>query len=257
MPFCRAVCGHPTFAGGVYTTAFLEEHYSNENSFREAGVLTTLADDEPAAAAELAALVVGVDAATREARGEADLEEGPQIVVLAPPRAGDAVREFEVSQTDADGAYAVRRLDGTGDVVETTLSAAWAPLAAPIIQVGGATVQYLPVPAAPGFDHALRVRGCRVDAVVRTPAEHALCGYALPPPPPESLAGLKCPMPGTLLSFSAAPGDVVEEGQPLAVVEAMKMQNILRAEHKVTVESLCADVGDVVAADQVLIKFVV
>ena len=79
---------------------------------------------------------------------------------------------------------------------------------------------------------------------------------ALPPPKPDSLSGLKCPMPGTLLSYAVDEGETVEAGQPLAIVEAMKMQNILRAEHKVVVDKLLSDVGDVVAADQMLIAFV-
>ena len=52
-------------------------------------------------------------------------------------------------------------------------------------------------------------------------------------------------------------GATVEAGEPLAVVEAMKMQNVLRAEARVVVDELLADVGDVVAADQMLMTFVV
>ena len=117
-------------------------------------------------------------------------------------------------------------------------------------------VQYVDAAPAPGFDHALRVRGVRVDAAVSSPNEAELAKFALPPPKPDSLSGLKCPMPGTLLSYAVDEGETVEAGQPLAIVEAMKMQNILRAEHKVVVDKLLSDVGDVVAADQMLIAFV-
>ena len=64
-------------------------------------------------------------------------------------------------------------------------------------------------------------------------------------------------MPGTLLRFEAEVGATVEAGEPLAVVEAMKMQNVLRAEARVVVDELLADVGDVVAADQMLMTFVI
>ena len=57
-------------------------------------------------------------------------------------------------------------------------------------------------------------------------------------------------------AYAVGEGETVEAGQPLAIVEAMKMQNILRAEHKVVVDKLLSDVGDVVAADQMLIAFV-
>ncbi|KAH8076939.1 CoA carboxylase [Aureococcus anophagefferens] len=103
---------------------------------------------------------------------------------------------------------------------------------------------------------AFDVRGVRVDAAVSSPNEAELAKFALPPPKPDSLSGLKCPMPGTLLSYAVGEGETVEAGQPLAIVEAMKMQNILRAEHKVVVDKLLSDVGDVVAADQMLIAFV-
>ena len=73
----------------------------------------------------------------------------------------------------------------------------------------------------------------------------------------KAAAGLACPMPGTLLHFEAEVGATVEAGAPLAVVEAMKMQNVLRAETRVVVDELLADVGDVVAADQMLMTFVV
>ncbi|KAH8052255.1 CoA carboxylase [Aureococcus anophagefferens] len=99
-------------------------------------------------------------------------------------------------------------------------------------------------------------RGVRVDAAVSSPNEAELAKFALPPPKPDSLSGLKCPMPGTLLSYAVDEGETVEAGRPLAIVEAMKMQNILRAEHKVVVDKLLSDVGDVVAADQMLIAFV-
>ncbi|KAH8075189.1 CoA carboxylase [Aureococcus anophagefferens] len=65
-----------------------------------------------------------------------------------------------------------------------------------------------------------------------------------------------CGTAGPELAALAYAGETVEAGQPLAIVEAMKMQNILRAEHKVVVDKLLSDVGDVVAADQMLIAFV-
>ena len=101
------------------------------------------------------------------------------------------------------------------------------------------------------------MRGVRVDAAVRTPETHALAKHMKPAAAEAAAAGLACPMPGTLLRFEAEVGATVEAGEPLAVVEAMKMQNVLRAEARVVVDELLADVGDVVAADQILMTFVV
>ena len=64
-------------------------------------------------------------------------------------------------------------------------------------------------------------------------------------------------MPGRPLSVAVEAGAKLHAGQDLCVVEAMKMQNVLRAETRVVVDELLADVGDVVAADQMLMTFVV
>ena len=67
---------------------------------------------------------------------------------------------------------------------------------------------------------------------------------------------LLCPMPGLLVSLSVAEGDAVEEGQALAVVEAMKMENILRAERAGSVAKISAAPGDSLAVDDVILEFV-
>ena len=58
--------------------------------------------------------------------------------------------------------------------------------------------------------------------------------------PPDTSKMLLCPMPGLIVSIAVQAGDVVEEGQPLCTVEAMKMENILRAERKSTVKKINA-----------------
>ena len=61
-------------------------------------------------------------------------------------------------------------------------------------------------------------------------------------------------MPGLLVSLNVAEGDKVEAGQPLAVVEAMKMENILRAEKSATVKTVNAKAGDSLAVDAVILE---
>ena len=72
--------------------------------------------------------------------------------------------------------------------------------------------------------------------------------------PPDLSKFLICPMPGLLVSLHVAQGDSVEPGQPLATVEAMKMENILRAEKAGTVATLRASEGDSLAVDQVILE---
>jgi propionyl-CoA carboxylase alpha chain len=72
--------------------------------------------------------------------------------------------------------------------------------------------------------------------------------------PPDLSRFLICPMPGLLVTLHVAAGDKVEAGQPLAVVEAMKMENILRAEKSATVKKVNAKAGDSLAVDAVILE---
>ena len=73
--------------------------------------------------------------------------------------------------------------------------------------------------------------------------------------PPDLSKFLICPMPGLLVRLDVAEGDKVEAGQPLAVVEAMKMENILRAQKPGTVGKVAAQPGDSLAVDAVILEF--
>jgi propionyl-CoA carboxylase alpha chain len=66
---------------------------------------------------------------------------------------------------------------------------------------------------------------------------------------------LLCPMPGTLVSIAVEEGSHVVDGQPIAVVEAMKMQNILRAEKKGVVKSVNCKAGDTLKTDQIIVEY--
>ncbi len=72
--------------------------------------------------------------------------------------------------------------------------------------------------------------------------------------PPDLSRFLLAPMPGLLVRLDVGAGDKVEAGQPLAVVEAMKMENILRAGKSGTVKELSAKTGDSLAVDQVILE---
>ncbi|WP_312491288.1 biotin/lipoyl-containing protein, partial [Sphingomonas sp.] len=72
--------------------------------------------------------------------------------------------------------------------------------------------------------------------------------------PPDLSKFLIAPMPGLLVRLDVAEGDKVEAGQPLAVVEAMKMENILRAAKTGTVKTITAKAGDSLAVDAVILE---
>jgi propionyl-CoA carboxylase alpha chain len=90
---------------------------------------------------------------------------------------------------------------------------------------------------------------------VRSPRQDELAGLMLEKVAPDTSKMLLCPMPGLIVRVDVAVGDSVEEGQALAVVEAMKMENILRAEKKGIVSKVNAAAGDSLAVDDVILEF--
>jgi propionyl-CoA carboxylase alpha chain len=73
--------------------------------------------------------------------------------------------------------------------------------------------------------------------------------------PPDTSKMLLCPMPGLIVKIDVEVGDEVQDGQALCTVEAMKMENILRAEKKAVVKKINAAAGDSLAVDDVIIEF--
>ncbi|MBD9597575.1 biotin/lipoyl-binding protein, partial [Ensifer sp. ENS05] len=73
--------------------------------------------------------------------------------------------------------------------------------------------------------------------------------------PPDTSRMLLCPMPGVITSVTVKAGDTVEAGQALAVVEAMKMENILRAEKKAVVKRVAVAAGASLAVDELIMEF--
>ncbi len=96
-----------------------------------------------------------------------------------------------------------------------------------------------------GASHDLRVLPAHA-------AQHAQ--HMIDKVPPDTSKLLLCPMPGLLVSLHVAEGDAVEPGQPLATVEAMKMENILRAEKSGTIAKINAGEGDSLAVDEVILE---
>jgi propionyl-CoA carboxylase alpha chain len=97
--------------------------------------------------------------------------------------------------------------------------------------------------------------GGQADALVLTPRQAEL--YALMPvkAAPDTSKFLLSPMPGLLASVAVSEGQEVKTGEALAVVEAMKMENVLRATRDGTVKTLHAKAGDSLRVDQKIIEF--
>jgi propionyl-CoA carboxylase alpha chain len=125
------------------------------------------------------------------------------------------------------------------------------PLARATIEGRTAVVQV--DPCAEGF--RLSHGGIEVQALVRTREAAEFAARVPPKPPPDTSKFLLSPMPGLIVSVAVGPGEPVKAGQELAVLEAMKMENVLRAERDAVVEDIRVAPGATVAADQVLMAF--
>ena len=108
-------------------------------------------------------------------------------------------------------------------------------------------------PTTSGF--RIRYRGADLKVMVLRPHVAALLKHMPIKVPPDMSRFLLCPMPGQVVRIDVAVGDVVEDGQTLAVVEAMKMENVLKAEKRARVSKVHAVPGAVLAVDAVILEF--
>jgi propionyl-CoA carboxylase alpha chain len=106
-----------------------------------------------------------------------------------------------------------------------------------------------------GRSWRMTTRGASHRVTVLTPTVAALARHMIEKVAPDLSRFLLAPMPGLLTRLDVKAGDKVEAGQPIAVMEAMKMENILRAEKSATVKATPVDAGQSVAVDQVIVEF--
>jgi propionyl-CoA carboxylase alpha chain len=101
----------------------------------------------------------------------------------------------------------------------------------------------------------IRYRGADLDVKVRTPRAAELARLMPAKLPPDTSRMLLCPMPGVVVKINVSEGDEIEDGQALCTVEAMKMENVLRAERKVRIAKINAKPGQSMAVDAVIMEF--
>jgi propionyl-CoA carboxylase alpha chain len=97
--------------------------------------------------------------------------------------------------------------------------------------------------------------GTQADAIVMTARSAELLALMPDKPPPDLSRFLLSPMPGLLTQLSVKAGQQVRAGEPLVVIEAMKMQNILKAERDCVVDEVMAKPGDSLSVDQPILRF--
>ncbi|WP_050929359.1 acetyl-CoA carboxylase biotin carboxylase subunit [Aestuariivita boseongensis] len=242
LPFVAAVMDHPKFVSGDMTTAFIAEEYPD--GFE--GV--SLSDDDlRRVAASCAAMHRVAEIRRTRVSGRMDNHErkvGSDWVVTAQGQ------RFDVTiAADHDGST-VTFADGTKVRVDST----WVPgQTLAHINADGTNLVLKVGKISGGF--RIRTRGADLKVHVRTPRQAELAEKMPEKLPPDTSKMLLCPMPGLIVKVDVEVGDEVQEGQALCTVEAMKMENILRAERKGIVSKINAGAGDSLAVDDVIMEF--
>jgi len=242
LPFLSAVMDHPKFVKGDMTTAFIAEEYPDgfEGVILDEAALKSIA-------ASCAAMNRVAEIRRTKVSGRLDNHErkvGDDWVVTlqgisfrvkidADPKGSDVVFE---------------------DGVSLRVSGDWTPgKTLADMTVNGETLVMKIGKISGGF--RVRSRGADLKVHVRTPRQAELAGWMIEKLPPDTSRLLLCPMPGMIVKVDVAEGEEVQEGQALCTVEAMKMENILRAEKKCIVSKINVSAGESLSVDDVIMEF--
>jgi len=242
LPFLSAVMDHKKFISGKITTAFIAEEYSEGFN----GV--DLNDDEIKDLAACAAAMNRVAEIRRtKISGRMDNHErrvGDDWVVQI------AGKMFLVNVVaDTAGANVIFE-----DEKSIRISGDWLPGKKLANMTAGDKNLVIKINKITG-GFRMRTRGADLKVLVRTPRQAELSKHMQEKLPPDTSKMLLCPMPGLLVKIDVEIGQEVQEGQPLCTVEAMKMENILRAERKGVVAKINSSVGDSLAVDDIILEF--
>ena len=246
VDFLSAIMQHPRFRSGELTTGFIAEEYPD--GFHGA---TTDADLKRTLAA-IAGAIATADA-DRARRIDGQLAEGEPATGDWAVRIGDTDHavSLEEDSITVDGRQVAIALEYTpGDrLIEVELYGddAEDDDAEPVARYG---IQ-LDVTRA---GYRMTTRGAKHDVRVLPAHVAPLAAHMIEKIPPDLSKFLICPMPGLLVKLHVSEGEAVQPGQPLATVEAMKMENILRAEKAATVSKINAAQGDSLAVDEVILE---
>ncbi|NIJ23949.1 propionyl-CoA carboxylase alpha chain [Sphingomonas japonica] len=242
IDFLSALMQHPRFRSGALTTGFIAEAFSE--GF--AG-----ADTPPELTRKLAALAVLLDLAHASRAATIDGQLGNRVGLPRERVALIGGERFAIVADDYDGGTLVDCGDGHPPLDIVGRWRPGQPLFAARIDDAPLTVRVRRTRSG----WRLTARGASHDVRVWPPHVAALSRHMIEKIPPDLSKFLLCPMPGLLTALHVAPGDAVEAGQPLAVVEAMKMENILRAERAGVVKAANFEPGDSLGVDAAILEF--
>jgi propionyl-CoA carboxylase alpha chain len=239
--FLNALIAHPRFRAGMLTTNFIAEEYPD--GFHAADVPRK---DPILAVAAAAAIHRGyLDRAARisgQLSGHEREVREDYVVIIGQDY-------HPVSVGLLDGGYEVRVGDETLRIITD-----WRPGQALVkAQIDDRSVCFQLDDARPRY--RLTRRGAQTDALVLPPDVAELNRHMVEKQPPDLSKFLLSPMPGLLVRVAVREGDEAKVGEELAVVEAMKMENSLRASEDVKIRRVMAEEGASLVVDQPIMEF--
>jgi propionyl-CoA carboxylase alpha chain len=233
IAFLAAIMAHPRWQRGELSTGFIAEEFPE--GFKGAAPAPELSH-------RLAIVAASLD----------HVETRRRHVPAAPERVAKLGSHWLPLTVDADGGrhIEVALEDGVKRVVTT----AWLP-GQPVFtgSIDGETLHVQVRPVLNGY--CLMHRGVEIEAHVFTKREAELARLMPEKSAADGSKKLHCPMPGLVVSIAVTAGQDVKAGETLAIVEAMKMENVLKAERDGTVKAVHVKPGDTLAVDAVILEF--
>jgi propionyl-CoA carboxylase alpha chain len=245
IPFLSALMQHPRWQKGALSTGFIQEEYPD--GFRH----------RPAQGEELeviAAVAAVIDHQNNLRRREITHQMSGERVRFAKRRVVKVEEEQLELEVSGQRPFCVSFVGGERPRRQLEVASSWTagePLWTG--KVGDKSVAVQVRNILNGV--SLAYRGIRVPVYVYTEREAALAGLMPKKAAADTSKYLLCPMPGLVKALHVAEGQEVQAGDALAVVEAMKMENILRAERDGSVKKISARPGDSLAVDAVILEF--
>jgi propionyl-CoA carboxylase alpha chain len=241
IPFQAALMQHPRFHSGNFNTGFIAEEYPHGFD------ASMVPHDDPALLISVAAFVHRsyIDRAARVSGQLAghELKVGSDWVVL---RNGE---QHLVTAKPGNGGYLIEYKDEKYEIVSN-----WR-LGQPIMHGTCNGEEFTLQLERRGIKYRLFHWGAQVDLTVLSARAAELLALMPEKAPPDLSKFLLSPMPGLLREISVKEGQEVKAGEKLAVIEAMKMENILKADQDCKVKKLVAKAGESLSVDQVIIEF--
>jgi propionyl-CoA carboxylase alpha chain len=245
LPFLSTVMDQERFRDGRLTTGYIAEEFPE--GFHGASLPRGRLIEVAAAAAMMRLTQEDRKGLVRHsAMGQAIEAYGEWVVVIG----GEQI-PVRLHRLDPSGSWQLNLFD----TALTASSFTWLPggTLATINWSTGETAVLKANATTSGF--RIRYRGADLKVMVLRPHVAALLRHMPIKVPPDMSKYLLCPMPGQVVRIDVAEGDIVEDGQTLAIVEAMKMENVLKAEKRARVSKVHAVPGAVLAVDQVILEF--